>query len=159
MTHALSIPETKSANGELGAALEDFVRAFEAFRETNDARLGETETRLTADVVTEDKLVRIDTALNEAKQRLDPMAMESRRPHLGAPAGEQRDPALAEHKAAFDTYVRTGAPRGQGPFGRLGSGRRLPRAGDGRTRGAAPARGDLADPRHRLRAGHLERAV
>jgi hypothetical protein len=38
------------------------------------------------------------------------MAIEARRPRLGAPAGEGRDPALAEHKAAFDTYVRTGEP-------------------------------------------------
>src|SRR3954470_18855111 len=104
MTTELSAPEIKSTPGDVGPAFDEFTRAFAAFRETNDARLEEIETRLAADVVTEDKLARIDLALDDAKQRLDRMAIESRRPHLGVPAGERRDPALAEHKAAFDTY-------------------------------------------------------
>ena len=111
MTIELSAPETKS-QGDDAAAFEEFARGFEAFRETNDARLGEIETRLTADVVTDEKLARIDTFLDEAKRRLDRMAIEARRPRLGAPAGAGRDPAVAEHKAAFDTYVRTGEAAG-----------------------------------------------
>ena len=105
-------PETKSADGEVAAAFDEFARTFAAFRDTNDARLEEIETRLGADVVTEEKLTRIGSALDETKQRLDRLSIEARRPHLGAPAGERRDPALAEHKAAFDTYVRTGEAAG-----------------------------------------------
>jgi HK97 family phage major capsid protein len=112
MTTPLSAPENKSADGDVAAAFDEFARNFAAFRETNDARLEELETRRSADVVTEDKLARIDHALDETKRRLDRVTIESRRPHLGAPAGEGRDPALTEHKAAFDTYVRTGEAAG-----------------------------------------------
>ena len=112
MTTHVSAPENKSADGDVAAAFDEFARNFAAFRETNDARLEELETRRSADVVTEDKLARIDHALDETKRRLDRVTIESRRPHLGAPAGEGRDPALTEHKAAFDTYVRTGEASG-----------------------------------------------
>src|SRR3954453_10260166 len=71
MTTSLPVIETKSADHDAAAALDHFVHAFEAYRDTNNTRLQEIETRLTTDVVTEDKLARIDTALDEAKQRLD----------------------------------------------------------------------------------------
>jgi HK97 family phage major capsid protein len=101
-------PETKSA--DVAAAFDDFARAFEAFKETNDERLAEIETRMSADVVREDKLARIDRALDEAKGRLDRLSLDARRPALGgAPAA---DPAAREHKTAFDLYVRSGEAAG-----------------------------------------------
>jgi HK97 family phage major capsid protein len=100
--------ETKSA--DVGAAFEDFARAFEAFKDTNDTRLGEIETRMGSDVVTDEKLARIDAALDDAKRRLDRLALDRSRPPLAGDA--PRDPALAEHKAAFNTYIRTGEAAG-----------------------------------------------
>ncbi len=100
-------PETKSA--EAAAAFADFARIFETYRETNDARLQEMESRF-ADVVTEEKLARVDRGLDEAKRRLDRIALDARRPALGA--GPERDPAATEHKSAFDRYVRTGEAAG-----------------------------------------------
>ena len=92
--------ETKSA--DVGAAFDEFARAFEAFKDTNDTRLDEIETRIGGDVVTDEKLARIESALDDTKRRIDRLALERARPPLAGERGEPRDPALAEHKAAFD---------------------------------------------------------
>ena len=54
-------PETKSADpaADASRAFDEFARAFEAFKDTNDSRLSRIETRLSGDVVTEEKLARI----------------------------------------------------------------------------------------------------
>ncbi len=62
-TKSAARPENKAAGGAVDAALDEFGRAFEAFKETNDTRLAQIETRLSADVLTEEKLTRIDAAL------------------------------------------------------------------------------------------------
>ena len=111
MTLHLQAPEQKSADRDAAEAFDAFARAFEAYRDTNDGRLAEIETRLSADVVTEEKLVRIDAALDDAKRRLDRMSLDAQRPALGA-STQARDPLAREHKAAFDTYVRTGEAAG-----------------------------------------------
>ncbi|MBB4041412.1 HK97 family phage major capsid protein [Microvirga flocculans] len=97
---------------DVASAFEDFARAFEAFKDANDTRLSEIETRLTSDVVTEEKLARIDGALDEAKRRLDRIALDRSRPPLGQGGEDSRDPAQAEHKTAFHAYVRTGEASG-----------------------------------------------
>jgi HK97 family phage major capsid protein len=99
--------ETKSASGgDLAAAFDGFMRAFEDFKDANDERLGQLERRLSADVVTADKVDRIDRALDEHKRVVDELALKSARPHLAGPAF--RSGASLQHKAAFETYVRTG---------------------------------------------------
>ena len=107
-------PETKSApaaSAEVAQAFDEFARTFDAFREANDERLSQIETRLAPDVLSEEKLARIDRALDEAQRRLDRFQLDSRRPVLGA-AAERRDPMAAEHKGAFDLYVRSGEAAG-----------------------------------------------
>jgi HK97 family phage major capsid protein len=86
--------ETKSASDDAAQAFDDFARAFEAFKDTNDARLGQIETRLSADVVTDEKLARIDQALDDAKRRIDRYALDRARPPLGGDT--PKDPMLAE---------------------------------------------------------------
>lgn len=118
MTTHLHAPETKSDpaqdpdHREVALAFDDFARTFDAFRQTNDRRLGEIETRLGADVLTDEKLARIDGALDEAKRRLDRLQLDQRRPLLAAPGRDRPDPALVEHKTAFDLYVRAGEASG-----------------------------------------------
>src|SRR5581483_7583100 len=99
-------PEVKSGDAEISRAFEEFMRSFEAFKETNDLRLGDIERRLSADVLTEEKMARIDTALDEQKRALDQLVLKSRRPALGGDNGRAALPS--EHKAAFDAYVRSG---------------------------------------------------
>ncbi|GGG39532.1 phage major capsid protein [Chelatococcus composti] len=105
MTNAL---ETKALGTDVSAAFEEFSRAFEAFKETNDQRLEALEARRPVDILVEEKLARIDAALDETKSRLDRMALDLRRPPLGGPVA----PAVDEHKSAFHTYVRTGEASG-----------------------------------------------
>jgi hypothetical protein len=52
--------ETKSAAGgdDIARSFDDFMRAFETFKDANDERLGQLERRMSADVVTTDRLDR-----------------------------------------------------------------------------------------------------
>src|SRR5919112_2855831 len=105
------VVETKAVSDDVASAFDDFARAFEAFNDANDTRLSEIETRLTSDVVTDEKLARIDTALDDAKRRLDRLSLDRSRPPLvGTDA--PRDPAKGEHKTAFHAYVRSGEATG-----------------------------------------------
>ena len=52
-------------------------------------------------MVTDEKLTRIDTALDDAKRRIDRLSLDRSRPPLGSAADTARDPAKGEHKAAF----------------------------------------------------------
>jgi len=98
--------ETKGAD-----AFGDLHRAFASFREANDERLGQIERRLGADVITEEKLARIDRALDETQRRLDQQLIQKSRPLLMAEGG--RDSGVErEHKAAFRAYMRCGESHG-----------------------------------------------
>ena len=96
-------PETKAI-----ADLDALHRAFGAFREANDERLAQIETRLCADPVTEEKLARIDRALDETKSRLDAQALERARPRLALSEKGADDAPAREHKAAFRSYMKSG---------------------------------------------------
>ncbi|MGL4240180.1 MAG: phage major capsid protein [Beijerinckiaceae bacterium] len=100
--------ETKGAADDAAAAFDDFSRAFHAFRETNDDRLRQIERQLSTDVVTEEKLSRIDRALDETKARMDQIALKAQRPALGGGEREPADHSHREHKRAFHAYMRTG---------------------------------------------------
>ncbi len=106
---ATSAPETKSTP-ELGLALDDLLRAFETYKEENDRRLADVETRGAADPLTIEKLDRVDRALDDHKRRIDEMTLKAARPALGSSA--PRTHAAREHKAAFDAYVRKGEATG-----------------------------------------------
>jgi HK97 family phage major capsid protein len=102
--------ETKQAlnSAETRAAMHEVMAAFEAFKASNDERLAEIEAKR-ADVLLEEKVARIDEALNAAQARLDRFAAEARRPHR---SGEGRaadlDPGPSERKAAWEGYIKAG---------------------------------------------------
>ncbi|MEM6666189.1 MAG: phage major capsid protein [Pseudomonadota bacterium] len=93
-------------SGDVVAAYEDFVRAFESFKDANDERLTQIETQVGSDVVTEEKVRRINRALDEQKRVLDTLVTKGSRPALAG--GSSLNPRQAEHKSAFDHYVRRG---------------------------------------------------
>ncbi|MCJ8053354.1 phage major capsid protein [Shinella curvata] len=99
-------PEIKAVPETMTAAFDDFMQAFEAFKETNDIRLGEIEQKLTSDVVTREKVDRINRAMDEHKRVIDQLALKKARPALGG--GGAASLELAEHKAAFSAYMRRG---------------------------------------------------
>ena len=105
MTNTTSL-ETKGAGGETARAFEEFLEAFDAFKETNDQRLAEIEQRGSTDTLVAEKLARIEETLDSAKRVADGLALKSARPHL-AGGGIASASELA-HKAAFDGYVRRG---------------------------------------------------
>jgi HK97 family phage major capsid protein len=64
--------------------------------------------------LTEEKLARMDAALDDTMRRIDRLTLDRARPPLGQD-GEgihRRDPLVAEHKAAFAAYVRSGEAGG-----------------------------------------------
>ncbi|MFD1283068.1 hypothetical protein ACFQ5C_25720, partial [Methylobacterium goesingense] len=88
---ALPLLEDKSAghaphDPAVSGAMAELSRAFEAFKETNDARLAAIEGRAPGDVLTDEKLARIDAALDTARTRLDRLTLDGQRPPLGAGA-------------------------------------------------------------------------
>ena len=101
--------ENKAMHGEaameVAQSFDEFMRAFEAFKETNDERLAQIERRVSSDAVTEEKLARINAALDEHQAVVDSLTLKSRRPHLGAGTTTA---ASLQHKAAFDGYMRSG---------------------------------------------------
>lgn len=105
MTDTTSL-ETKSAGGETARAFDEFLESFEAFKETNDRRLAEIEQRGAADILTAEKLARIEETLDNTKRHSDSLAIKAQRPQL---AGIGYEPARdLAHKSAFDGYVRRG---------------------------------------------------
>jgi HK97 family phage major capsid protein len=95
---------------ETKVAFGDMMQAFEAFKDANDERLAQIEARMSADVVTTEKVDRINRAVDEAKARLDELTLKARRPQLSGDIPEQ--PMAREHKQAFDSYVRKGEAQG-----------------------------------------------
>jgi HK97 family phage major capsid protein len=84
----------------------EMMRAFEAFKETNDERLA----RRDSDVVLEEKLARINSTIDAQARRLDNIALKSARPAIGHDRG--RAHISPEHKQAFEAYVRSGEAGG-----------------------------------------------
>lgn len=87
-----SAAETKSA-------LEELMRAFESFKESNDARLEEIEKNHSADILLEDKVSRI----NDDLTRLGTLVQ---RPALDREETVQSD--MIEQRTAFQHFLRTG---------------------------------------------------
>jgi HK97 family phage major capsid protein len=106
---SLAAPEVKSADGDVHAAFDELMRSFEAFKAGNDERLAEIERKMSADVLTVEKVERIDRALDEQKRHLDGLILKARRPPLETGRATLQP---SEHKAAFEAYVRGGAEDG-----------------------------------------------
>jgi len=105
--HADVSPETKTLlPHEAQVTHHEVMRLFETFKEANDTRLAEIERRA-SDVVTEEKLARLDRALDERLARLDRLVLEARRPALSPERRDARAGA-SERKAAFEAYIRSG---------------------------------------------------
>ncbi len=113
-TQNVSGLETKIAGAgaqspaDINLAIDDFLCAFDDFKQANDQRLDQIEKRMSADVLTTDKVDRINAALDTQKQNLDSLMLKANRPHLSGENGATAITANTEHKSAFDAYVRKG---------------------------------------------------
>lgn len=86
----------------------EMMRAFEAFKQTNDERLD----KRSGDVVLEEKLARINATIDAQARRLDEITLKQARPALGGERQAVRSASALEHKAAFEAYVRSGEAAG-----------------------------------------------
>lgn len=105
--------ETKAASGsseDVALAFDEFMCAFEAFKVTNDERLTDIEQSISEDVVTTEKLARINRALDQHKATVDRLTLKGARPQLGLSG--RSSGSLTQHKMAFDTYMRQGEAGG-----------------------------------------------
>jgi HK97 family phage major capsid protein len=103
--------DTKTLPGEAYATLDDLTRVFAHYREANEERLAELAGKAAVDPLTEEKLARIDAALDETRSRLDALTLKAARPALET-AADRPDASRHEHKAAFEAYVRSGDTAG-----------------------------------------------
>lgn len=104
----LRAPEIKASRpdiAEVNSAFDEFMTTFETFRAENDRRLAEIEKRGAADPLLDDKLARLDRALDDSRRLADGLALKRARPGLEAAA---RSPLAREHAGAFDAFVRSG---------------------------------------------------
>jgi HK97 family phage major capsid protein len=96
--------ETKAVTSpEANAAHDDMMRAFEALKAENEEHLTKLGRR--GDVLLQEKMARIDETMN---QKLDALQLKAARPALGRDNQNAASFAQREHKAAFESYMRTG---------------------------------------------------
>lgn len=100
MTNDTGIEIKSVGDADINAAFEGFMRGFEAFKEENDRRLAEIESRGAADPLTLDKLGRIDRMLDENSHK-------AVRPQLASP-GPLSAATNLQLKSQFEGYVRRG---------------------------------------------------
>jgi HK97 family phage major capsid protein len=101
-------PEHKSGIAYTPRDDYDELRAtFEEFKSANDERLAKIE-RKRADVLLDEKVDRINAALDLQTKRMDDLALRQARPALDGRGRIVTDAASREHKSAFDAYVRGG---------------------------------------------------
>ena len=92
-----------AASPEVRAALHEVLANFEAFKAANDERLSAIETKR-GDGLLEDKLERIESALQSAEGRLQRLISQKSRPVIEEGRLVQPD----EAKAAWNGYLRSG---------------------------------------------------
>ncbi len=111
-THSETVsPEAKAVlPHEATVSHAEVMRIFEAFKEANDQRLGKIERR-SADILSDDKVARINRALDEKMAAMDRLALAARRPGL-APERQEARTGATDHKAAFEAYIRSGETMG-----------------------------------------------
>ena len=88
---------------------EQILEMFEEFKAANDERLASLGRR--ADVLLEEKVGRINVALDAQMKRIDELALKSARPALET-GRVHLNASSREHKSAFDAYVRAGDSAG-----------------------------------------------
>lgn len=89
-------------------------QAWEQFKSANDARLKEIEKKGSADYVTVDQVNRINSAIDEHKEKIEALYTAANRKNVGDDAGAKEGIEAAEHKKAFNSYVKKGIDTGLG---------------------------------------------
>ena len=96
---------------EIKQAVDALSRGFEEFKAANDAALRERDRRGAADIVSREKVERLNAELSKMQRSIDRLFMAAHRP--GLDGASLASPAAAEHKAAFfNNFIRKGVDDG-----------------------------------------------
>lgn len=90
------------ATTAMKTAQQDFAKTFAAFKTANDERLAQLEAKQGADSLSEDKVQRINAALDSQQKSIERLSLSLTQPALGG------DEGVSEVKSAWDHYIRTG---------------------------------------------------
>lgn len=93
---------------EIKDTIKDLNVAFEAFKEKNDDRLAQLESKGDVDPITRDEFAKVNDDVSDLSTKLDLMNAKLDRPTL--PEGKADRLALpeaVEHKAAFESWIRS----------------------------------------------------
>jgi len=72
--------QNKSYSGsDAQSVFDDMHRIFHAYKDANDERLAELEQKLSGDVLIEEKVARIDAALDDQRRKMDRKQDRARR--------------------------------------------------------------------------------
>lgn len=104
--------ETKAVHHGHDPVTDTMMRTFDAYKQENDARLVRLEQGKSIDPLTEEKLARMDRALDETNRRIQELTTKNRRPMLETAERVTTNPDILAHKAAFNHYLRTGETTG-----------------------------------------------
>ncbi|WP_412032806.1 phage major capsid protein [Nitratireductor aquimarinus] len=89
--------------GEINALIEGVNRGFEEFKATIDDQI-----KAKADVIVDEKVERINADLGKMTAAIDELNARQALASTPAGEGEQDTPEMAEYKAKFNAYFRTG---------------------------------------------------
>jgi len=93
--------------GEVKAAMELLNKTFGEFKDANDARIKGIEQKFD-DVVTNEKVDRINSAVGTLQQAFDDMSAKLASARLGGGSGSELTAEAKAHKEAFDKWFRRG---------------------------------------------------
>ena len=104
--------EIKAVDSDLVSLFDQHHRAFNEFRDENDRRLSRLEKRQSGDVISDNKLDKLQDFLDETKKQIDRLAIERKRPSFASEEKSAFTHYQLEHKRAFHHYMRTGEEYG-----------------------------------------------
>lgn len=88
---------------EIKAAQDGFAQTFEAFKSANDDRLDALEKKTGRDSLLDEKVERINAALDRQSKTIERLSLSASRPGLG------HDTVISEAKSAWSDYIKTGS--------------------------------------------------
>lgn len=105
------VAQPKPFAQDVAEAFDDFMSAFESFKQANDERLRQIESSVGEDPLTAGKVDRINQAIDEQKRVLDALVTRNQRPALGVKSANDFGRSI-EHRDAFARYIRKGDEQG-----------------------------------------------
>lgn len=93
--------ETKMGPSDLKTAQADFASTFAAFKDANDQRLAEIEKKASADILLDDKVARLNAALDSQSKQIENLSVSLAQPSYNSNVN-------TEAKSAWSSFIRSG---------------------------------------------------